>query len=203
MTSTCLRDRDLVRRLHAQLVEHGVYHTLFVELDEQVAFREFEDVLTKPLGGGNGLGEQGAIVRWACHQKLAPRIAPTDTFVSIDSDVLFRNVALIDDLACGEGEWKGFGSHRTWATVLDQYYHASGMIIAAAGAVFHRAVSISLRELRAICRQLDSIGIAPSEDVVMSYLYQARGKARFINLYENYTRCVSHDYDSSQCDVVC
>lgn len=223
ITSTCTRDLDLVRRLHRQLREHGINHTLFVENHELGDFsREFDDVLIKPDGGDNGFGAEGTLVRWACHQQMLQRVKPEDTFVNIDSDVYFANLQVLADITCGKGELRGFmapyanGVPRNTVLVLPSntprvsirerlpdFQHVSGMIIAVAGDVFIRAMSLSRKVLIAVCDQLYRANIPPSEDVVASYLYQTRGNARhLVNFHDKYTRHLARNYTGPY-DVIC
>jgi hypothetical protein len=187
----------LVQRLHAQLEALGFDHFLVVEAKERPAFEGVvadDRLLLKPDGGDNGFGRTGSLVKWACHQAMRPFVGADDTFVNLDSDVLFQNVALAVAIECAPDEVKGFGGDlRTFEG--GTFLHISGMCFAAHGSVFHRAWSISSGELDGVCVRMDAAGICPSEDVTASWLYKTRGGATKITLLDaSYTRgAMPHD----------
>jgi hypothetical protein len=191
MTSTCARDHALACRLHAQLERLGLDHFLVVEVRDRPAFQGVvadDRLLTKPDGGDNGFGRTGSLVKWACHQAMRAFVGDGDTFVNVDSDVLFQTEALAIAMACEADEIKGFGGDpRTFEGTA--FLHISGMCFAAHSSVFHRAWSISRGELESVCLRMDTAGICPSEDVTASWLYKARGGATKVTLLdERYTR---------------
>jgi hypothetical protein len=181
----------MVSRLNRQLGEHGIEHYLFVEKAEYQRFCDaFADrVFIKPDGGDNGLGRGGSLVRWACHQKMALLVADDDTFANIDSDVYFNKVEVLKDVECGPGEVRGFAAREANCVDGRSFYHVSGMVLAACGDVFKRAVSLSYEDLYSQCGQIDRAGYSPSEDVTMSWLYQTRcGNVKIVNFHDKYTR---------------
>ncbi len=208
MTSTCMRDRDYALRLNKQLTAHGVDHHIFIEPHEMIYFGASLNVHFKPVGGDNGYGQGGTLVRWNCHQQMLNVVRPGDTFVNIDSDVFFANEAMIADLACAPGEVKGFTTGERYVVDGESFVHMSGMIIAAASDVFVKAMSLPRLTLIRACERVRANPIArisstPSEDVMASYLYQIRAGARVTNLGTKYTRNLSKLYYSKDFDVIC
>lgn len=203
VTSSCRRDLELVAQLHGQLYDHGVFHHVFVEPAELDVFDYAIGsgrvaVRTKPVGGDNGLGRGGAIVRWHCHRQLLTTVADDDTVVHIDSDVYFVDPSMIDELACDVGQIKGYADPNTFTLHDgDSFRHLSGMLIAVRGDCFKRSMGLSLGELWAATERLLAVDLSPSEDVVASYLYQCRGGSRLLtNFHETRPRDMSHRYDS-------
>lgn len=192
MTSTCTRDFAKVAMLNRQLQRHGVDHYLFVEGSEKPLFNTLklgDHVQLKPVGGDNGLGKGGTIVRWHCHQFMSTIVKSDDTFVNIDSDIYFADPKVIDDLVCSPGEMKGFASSGpTLELYGTPYHHVSGMVFAVHGASFLKAVSIPVDKLVTICDDISATGMCSSEDVVASWLYKIEGGASLTNLDEKYSR---------------
>lgn len=192
MTSTCTRDIHLVARLSRQLIGLGIDHHLFIEKCEGAAFVALgfdgATLHVKPDGGDNGLGRAGSMVRWHCHQVMRSVLDDGDTYVNLDSDVCFQDEEMVADLACAEGEIKGFRGHPI-AVDGTTFYHYSGMALAAHAGVFKRAMGISEGDALAACNRVLDAGHTPSEDVVASYLFQTIGGAHALtNFHASYTR---------------
>ncbi|MES2179814.1 MAG: hypothetical protein V4550_18280 [Gemmatimonadota bacterium] len=208
MSSTCLRDRDMVLRLNRQLREHNIDHYLFVE---ELEFERFKvgldddvNLRPKPNGGDNGLGRGGALNRWACHQQMLAIVGEDDTFANIDSDVVFVNPKLIAALECQPGETKGFADHNPTVIPGASFNHMSGMVMVAHGALFHKAVSVSRDELHALCEPIMAIDVSPSDDVMLSYLFQVRAAATsVVNFHDFFTRNTGKRYELTDVDVIC
>ncbi len=218
VTSTCITDKVMALRLNRQLLQHKIEHHVFVEDSQFDAFSEClwlaekQDInlKRKPNRGLNGFGKQGTIVKWQCYQQMLNVVGDGDTIVNVDSDVIFVNESMIDDLNCSTLEAKGFRWPVPNKLARDSFFHLSGMIIATSGYVFKKAMSISLEDLSLLCDKMYSTvpepntHCTPSEDLITSYLYQVRGGAKVTDLGEKYTRAMEKSgYGSDKYDVVC
>jgi hypothetical protein len=198
-TSSYPLDLDMAIRLNKQLVAHGVDHHVFVENQDVAVFAPHfpgSQLHEKPPGGDGGLGRAGSMCRWHILHHMLSVVQDGDTAVNIDSDVVFLNEKLIDELACSPGEVKGFTGDSPGVPPIPiagegTFHPMSGMLIAAASDVFKRSMDISQDDVWAICQRLMDNGHGCSEDVVASYLYQIRGKANVTAFQEvGYVRSV-------------
>ncbi len=207
LTSSYSKDFNRASALNKKLINNNVVHHIFVEQKDIELFRQLSNGNTfihlKPDGGEGGLGRAGTMARFPCYLKMKEFLKEGDTYVQLDSDVIFMDEEIIPSLACSPNEVKGFFSpnhpvHLERPANVPQtnvrFWHMSGMSICAGWEVFHRSIPKDATEMLSIISFMLDEGFTPSEDVMLSYLLQ-RSDFELTNLFATLDRTFNEKGD--------
>lgn len=188
MTSTYKGDLEKLLKLNSFLEDKKIEHHIFVEPKDIEYFNHVKYCHEKPIGGDNGMGRAGAMVRWVIYQEMFNHLKEGDTYVQMDSDIDYMEDGLLKDLECKPNEMKAFFNfmypfyHKGF-----KFFHGSGFCISAGYEIFKKSIPITLEKCETLCNDMINYdNLVPSEDVILSYLLQFNG-AEYINLNDKYT----------------
>lgn len=183
---TCLRDIELVKRLHEQLEANGVEHTMYVD---EIEVGEFSKILPCKSRGRhpnstNGFGEAGFYAKLECIKDMVQSTKTGYTILDCDSDVVFENKKIILDMICQPNEFKGWCEGCNNSEYENQFNYNSGACKSYSYELGKIISELTRVDLIKKVRYLMDIGQTPSKDAMTFYLLKELGKQT--NLYNKY-----------------
>jgi hypothetical protein len=170
---TCIRDIHLVRRIHKQLEDMGISHTMYVDETEMSKFPFPCKTRGHHPDGTNGFGRGGFYAKLECIKDMIANTQPGDTILDCDSDVLFEDSKHILQMVCEKDEYKGWCSLQVDNVKGNVFKYCSGAVKSYSHELANKIVNHDCAS--AIIDLMDS-GFTPSEDCTTSYIAGLEGR---------------------------
>ena len=175
---TCLRDVELVKRIHEQLTSVGIEHIMYVDESEVSRF-PFPCVSRgSHPNGTNGFGRSGFYAKLECIKDMVRRTTSGDTILDCDSDITFDSPEYAFDMVCSESEFKGWNGHdytfSKYTDVADDepFFYTSGPCKSYSRTL---AETIINSDIEGAIQKLIQTGFTPSEDCTTGFLLSRFG----------------------------
>ena len=175
---TCLRDVELVKRIHEQLTSVGIEHIMYVDESEVSRF-PFPCVSRgSHPNGTNGFGRSGFYAKLECIKDMVRRTTSGDTILDCDSDVVFKSPEIALEMACSETEFKGWtGCPDRYCTYTDtvedeQFFYTSGPCKSYSRALAEKIIH---SDVGGAMEKLMRNNFCPSEDCTTGFLLSRFG----------------------------
>lgn len=177
---TCLRDIELVKRIHEQLTSVGIEHIMYVDESEVSRF-PFPCVSRgSHPNGTNGFGRSGFYAKLVCIKDMVSRISDGDTILDCDSDVTFDSPEMALDMKCSENEFKGWngGSYSVFSAYTniagdEAFFYTSGPCKSYSRSLAEKLIN---SDIESAIQKLMRNGFTPSEDCTLGFLLSRFGK---------------------------
>lgn len=176
---TCLRDVEIVKRIHEQLTSVGIEHIMYVDESEVSRFPLPCVSRGSHPNGTNGFGRSGFYAKLVCIKDMVSRTSYGDTILDCDSDVTFDSPNFAFDMKCSENEFKGWnGGADKLATYTDiagdePFFYTSGPCKSYSRALAEKLVN---SDMEGAINKLMQSGFTPSEDCTLGFLLSRFGR---------------------------
>jgi hypothetical protein len=202
---TGLRDADMLLRLNGQLSSWGVTHICYVDEREYDLWCSLYPNLTTRMRAkhdGNPFGGEGFRKKLYCMRDMANDIKDGDTWINIDSDVMFKNKSILLNFKCDKNQIKGSGDLNK--TIFDgiSFHHISGAVQSLGYNLFNKIINMSTDEVEHYISKINNTGYCPGDDVMISYLAQDVFKGEFINYRGKLNIDASKVYNNNNADII-